>query len=282
MQQERYDPYRLTASGIEEPPGSLCAALMRIGPGLILAGSIVGTGELIATTHIGAKVGFVLLWLVLFSCFIKVFVQIELGRSAIVSGQTTLASLDGVPRIGPLLTWWWLAMMLATQMQIGAMIGSIGQAVHMGIPEVVPLLDRAVARVVPGLAGSWTARPELPWAFLVTLLTAGLLVWGTYRLVERVSTFLVVVFTLVTVLCVVLLQWTDYRFGVAEIVSGLTFSFPREAILPAFAMFGITGVGASELVSYPYWCVEKGYARSFPLTTMAHESSCSKTAIAKN
>ena len=27
------------------------------------------------------------------------------------------------------------------------------------------------------------------------------------------------------------------------------------------AAFGITGVGATELVAYPYWCLEKGYAR---------------------
>ena len=27
------------------------------------------------------------------------------------------------------------------------------------------------------------------------------------------------------------------------------------------ATFGITGVGATELVMYPYWCIEKGYAR---------------------
>jgi len=27
------------------------------------------------------------------------------------------------------------------------------------------------------------------------------------------------------------------------------------------AVFGITGVGATELAMYPYWCVEKGYAR---------------------
>jgi hypothetical protein len=26
-------------------------------------------------------------------------------------------------------------------------------------------------------------------------------------------------------------------------------------------MFGITGVGASELLTYPYWCLEKGYGR---------------------
>ena len=29
----------------------------------------------------------------------------------------------------------------------------------------------------------------------------------------------------------------------------------------ALAAFGIIGVGASELVAYPYWCIEKGYAR---------------------
>jgi hypothetical protein len=31
--------------------------------------------------------------------------------------------------------------------------------------------------------------------------------------------------------------------------------------LAAFAMIGITGVGASELIAYPYWCLEKRYAR---------------------
>ncbi len=29
----------------------------------------------------------------------------------------------------------------------------------------------------------------------------------------------------------------------------------------AFGVFGITGVGATELFYYPYWCLEKGYAR---------------------
>lgn len=29
----------------------------------------------------------------------------------------------------------------------------------------------------------------------------------------------------------------------------------------ALATFGIIGVGATELITYPYWCIEKGYAR---------------------
>jgi len=31
--------------------------------------------------------------------------------------------------------------------------------------------------------------------------------------------------------------------------------------MTAFAAFGVIGVGAAELIYYPYWCLEKGYAR---------------------
>ncbi len=37
--------------------------------------------------------------------------------------------------------------------------------------------------------------------------------------------------------------------------------FPTGGLATAIAVFGITGVGATELVMYPYWCIEKGYAR---------------------
>src|SRR5690349_17621976 len=100
------DPYALPPDAIREPPRSLGQALRQIGPGLILAGSIVGTGELIATTGLGAEQGYVLLWLILLSCVIKVFVQVELGRYAITHGKTTLAAFDSLP--GPRLGTSWL------------------------------------------------------------------------------------------------------------------------------------------------------------------------------
>ena len=62
---------------IEEPPTSLFGILRRLGPGLIVAGSIVGSGELIATTKTGAEAGFWLLWLIIIGCVIKVFTQVE-------------------------------------------------------------------------------------------------------------------------------------------------------------------------------------------------------------
>src|SRR6187549_2793330 len=110
-----YDPYALPPEEIQEPPKTLWAALHKIGPGIILAGTIVGSGELLLTTSLGAKYGFDFLWLILFSCVIKVFVQTELGRYAISSGKPTLGAINelGGPRLGASwLVWWWFFMLM--------------------------------------------------------------------------------------------------------------------------------------------------------------------------
>ena len=98
------------ASGCKEPPQTTRGILRQLGPGLIIAGSIVGSGELIATTAVGAEAGFVLLWLIIIGCLIKVFVQIEFGRYSITTGRTTLEGLNEVP--GPRkrvnwICWFW-------------------------------------------------------------------------------------------------------------------------------------------------------------------------------
>lgn len=230
-----------------DPPRSLLRALTQIGPGLILAGAVVGTGELIATTNVGAKAGYALLWLVILSCFIKVFVQVELGRYAISSGVTTFGAFRNLPGPGFLLVWWCGAMVLITQTQIGAMIGGIAQAIHM---------------LTPNPNGTPAARlVEWPWAVLVTLITIAMLSTGSYRLVERVSTVLVAGFTLMTVTCVAMLP-TEHAVTSQNLLDGLKFQMPPAALIAAFTMFGITGVGASELLTYPYWCIEKGYGRN--------------------
>ncbi len=83
-----FDPYALRAEEIEEPPPSASKAISRLGPGLVLAASIVGSGELIATTTLGAQAGFVALWVVLLSCAVKPAVQAELGRYTVATGET--------------------------------------------------------------------------------------------------------------------------------------------------------------------------------------------------
>ena len=57
-----------------EAPQDLKGTLREIGPGIIIAGSVVGSGELIATTIAGAEAGFWLLWIILIGCIVKVSV----------------------------------------------------------------------------------------------------------------------------------------------------------------------------------------------------------------
>lgn len=252
-------------SEIREPPTRFFQALRQIGPGLILAGSIVGTGELIATTGLGAEQGYVLLWLILLSCVIKVFVQVELGRYAITHGKTTLAALDTLPgpRLGTSwLSWLWLFMMLATQAQIAAMEGLVGQAAHMAFPGGSAWVAATAGKIVPEWGTFLEGHPEYFWATLTGFAAIALLLSGGYKRLEHVTTALVAGVTLITVACVAGLPFTDYPVRWSEVETGLTFALPATGIALAFSTFGITGVGASELFAYPYWCIEKGYARS--------------------
>jgi len=121
-----------------DPPTTVVGVLKQLGPGLIIAGSIVGSGELIATTKTGADAGMSLLWLILLGCVIKVFVQVELGRYSIINGKTTFAGLAALPgpRIGRghLIIWYWLVMFVAIMCALGGIVGGVGQALSISIP----------------------------------------------------------------------------------------------------------------------------------------------------
>ena len=69
------DPYTMPEGGTREPPVSFAARLKYLGPSIIISGSIVGSGEIILTSSLGAAAGFLLLWWVLLSCWIKSLVQ---------------------------------------------------------------------------------------------------------------------------------------------------------------------------------------------------------------
>ncbi len=228
------------ASPIQDPPRTFWATLKSIGPGLIITANIVGTGELIMTTKLGAEVGFTLLWFILFSCFIKVFVQVELGRYAVSEGLGSLESLNRLPgpRLGvSWIVWLWVGMFIGTLFQISGMVVGI-------------------ADLVDGFAET---RCRTLWAVLTTVSLAVLLAAGRYGLVEKGSMLMVVCFTFSTVAAVAFLLWNG-RIGAGDLGAGLRFGLPKD-FTTAFGAFAITGVGAAELIFYPIWLLEKGYAR---------------------
>lgn len=259
-----YDPYALPVSAIQEPPASIWVALRKIGPGIILAGTIVGSGELILTTALGAKHGFVFLWLILFSCVIKVFVQIELGRYAISSGKPTLGALYNISNnanVGKTLVWWWFIMLVCTVVQLGGMTGTIGQALDLAYPALSDWAVQVAHSLSPSIEAYMVERREFPWAILTCLVTMALIYGGGYRRIEWLTTVIVVSATCITVWAAYALRYTEYPIRTSDISSGLAMHIPEAGIGVAFAVFGITGVGATELFYYPYWCLEKGYAR---------------------
>jgi Mn2+/Fe2+ NRAMP family transporter len=289
--------------GISEPPQTLWRALAHLGPGMVLASSIVGSGELIATTTVGAEAGFALLWLIVLGCAIKVAAQVEIGRSTLTWGRTPLAAFDRVP--GPRLAgrgwiyWGWVVMTMLVVVQQGGILSGVAQSLAGGIPlspagrewnrvhdeaagirvaeatargrgerDEAAALHSRLEQLSARMAGLVPASDETVWAIVVGVATAVLLAIGRYAVIESVSIVLVGTFTLATLVAVFLLQ-CDPAWAVAprEFAAGLVPSLPRgaggrSALATALATFGIIGVGASELMVYPYWCLEKGYGRA--------------------
>ncbi|MCY3711795.1 MAG: Nramp family divalent metal transporter [Gemmatimonadetes bacterium] len=238
-----YDPYALHPEHVRKPPADRWSTIRQLGPGLLLTGSIVGSGELIATTRLGAEVGFVVLWLILLSCAVKVPVQSALGRHAIATGQTTFVAFNKVP--GPRLRVSWLVwgslfLLLWSTMQVGGIFGTMSLSLDL----IFPVFGNT------------------SWLIILTLVGMGLGLVGQYMTLERITTILVALFTFTTLASALLLFWTPYAVSPQALLDGLRFALPPDGAVTAFAVFGITGVGASELLLYPYWCVEKGYARS--------------------
>lgn len=243
------DPYVLSDVAIQEPPTSLLGRLKYIGPGFILSASIVGSGELIATTLVGAKAGFILMWFIIFSCLVKVAVQLEFGKHAISSGESTMASLNSLPgpRIGRAnwSIWTWLTLMIAKMMQLGGIIGGVVMACCQLLPWVAdqPMGTLVISYMIAG--------------------SVSLLVFqGYYRLIEKASLIMIGGFTLFTLASLLALQTTDMAITGSELAQGMVPNIPTEATLLIIAVgaFGITGVGGDEIMAYNYWLIEKGYA----------------------
>jgi Mn2+/Fe2+ NRAMP family transporter len=243
------DPYLLTPDGIKEPPTGWRASFRYLGPGLITSASIVGSGELIATTALGAQVGFALLWLVVFSTLVKVAVQIEIARWTITTGQPALTGYNRVPPKLGRLGWinvLWIVLALTKLLQVGGIVGGMAVSASLLLP-------------IGGDPLGFTSLAA--WTVFLVVISILMLYKNKYSVVERGAVAMVVTFSFVTVLIALGLPFTPYDYSAGDLATGLTFLIPAGALGAALAMFGITGVGADEITFYTYWCIEKGYAR---------------------
>ncbi|WP_405806271.1 Nramp family divalent metal transporter [Streptomyces sp. NBC_01187] len=243
------DPYALRAEDARPAPETFRDRLRKLGPGLVLSAAVVGSGELITTTSLGAKAGFALLWLVIVSTGVKVWVQMELARWTILNGRPALDGFRDVgPQIGRLswINWVWIGMDFAKMFQRGGIIGGTAAACSILLP-------------IHGAALSTSSLTI--WALIVTGGAILILQTGKYHVVERVEVVGITLKTVITLGLALALPLTAFGYGTEQLAGGLSFQIPAGTVGIALAMFGITGVGADEMTTYTYWCLEKGYAR---------------------
>ncbi|MFC4312437.1 Nramp family divalent metal transporter [Steroidobacter flavus] len=231
----------LETHGVREPPRTLGGLLRNVGPGVVVAGSVVGAGELLVTPRVGAQVGFIFLWGVVFACLAKFFIQLELGRQCILHNRTTIQILDRIPgprfRNTSWLVWLCIAGYLSVTLTLIGILGSV---------------SGVLAVIFPGMS-------PRAWAVVVFVVLSILLWRGLYKDLEKMVMTLVASFSLVVVTSLLLLQGTPYAITAPEIVSGFGFALPADGAFVALALMGAVGTTAVELFMYPYWVKEKGY-----------------------
>jgi hypothetical protein len=218
---------------IRPTPKTFFGKLKALGPTFILAGAIVGSGELIATTLLGAKIGFIMLWAIIFSCLAKIMIQEVIGRYVIVTGKGLHEMLDEVP--GPRLgvswaVWWVILLMVSLTIVMAGIFGAQGLA----LKGLLGFGDANVLGVLAGVVG-------------IILLYRGI-----YSDIEIIVVLMVISFSLGTAfLAFVGLQYTPYPVTAADFASGLNFHLPAAGVAVACRCSAARAV--SEWLQYTYW-----------------------------
>jgi Mn2+/Fe2+ NRAMP family transporter len=200
-----------------------------VGPGMVVAATGVGAGDMVATLIAGERYGYTLLWAAVVGCLVKVALAEAVGRWHLATGQSIF---DGWTRIG---RW--------THVYFGAYIviwGFVYGATAMS------------ATALP-LAVLFPALSFFTWAAVSGL--AGLLfVWfNGYATFERAMT------ALVGVMFVTVVGLAGYLApGLSDVARGLAPAVPAGSGVYSLGLIGGVG-GTITMAAYGYWVNAKGW-----------------------
>lgn len=217
---------------VPEPPRGW-AMLAWLGPSFLWMVSAAGSGELLFSPRIGALYGYALVWALLLAVALKWVVNREVGRWAVCTGAPILEGLARLP--GP--RGWALWVVLGPQVvvAIATIAGLAGSAAT------------ALALVLPG--GS------RPWALASIGAAAALVVWGRYKVVERIAAAIAIALA-IAALSAAFAVGPDGGAFAAGLVPGAPPETDWGEVLP---WLGFALSGAAGIIWYSYWLVAKGY-----------------------
>lgn len=230
-----------SSSDFKQPPKSFWEISKFLGPSFAIVAVTIGSGELIATTAAGARLGIVALWFLVLSLIIKVGVQYEFSKYGLVEGKTPHEIFDEVPGkiFGHSWAYWWVvANWIFTEniLYMGIFFG-VGTLLHYVLFQAVPisicLLIVLVITIYPALRG--------------------------YDFVEDFSTIVVSGLVIITVIAAGLTFFTPFSLTTDEILYGLSFQLPSNGIGVLLAAIGLTGITSVEIIGYALYVQRTGY-----------------------
>jgi len=202
--------------------------LKKIGPGIAIAATGVGAGDLVAASVAGAQFGVTIMWAALVGAVMKYVLNEAIARWQLATGTTILEGW--VRRLHPAVSIYFLVyLVLWSFIVAGALISACGLAAHAMIPELS----------VPA------------WGVIHSIAGVVLVLIGKYQLFENLIKFFAALMVATIVACAMLL------LPKIEFTSLLP-SVPNGS--GKFLLGVIGGVGGSvTLLSYSYWMREKGW-----------------------
>ncbi len=189
------------------------------GPGMIITASFVGPGTVTTMTQGGAGFGYSLLWAVVFSIIATIALQEMVARLALVTNEGLGEAIRDIfnHQLLKLITVWFSMIAVAVGCAAyisGDLLGtSLGAAYLLGIPEnyIAPVIGIVILLI--GLSGS-------------------------YDLIEKVMTVLVLIMGIIFITTVIVIQ---PDFG-AVLKGAFIPSIPNGSLLTIIALIGTTVV----------------------------------------
>lgn len=231
--------------GAGEAPSALGGRLKIVGPGLIIAATGVGAGDLVTSLVAGTRFGTALIWAIILGALIKFSLVEGMGRWYMSTGTTIIEGWHSLSRWA---SGYFVVYLFLVMFFYGAAITSAtALAVDAMFPGVLPVWAWAA---IHGVAG-----------FIILLI-------GRYGLFERIMEFFVgLMFVTVVGLGIFLLPGLEQ-----SLASGFVPTLPEGSLLYVLGVIG--GVsGTYSLAAYTYWVRERGWRRSSWIPVMRVDSS---------
>ncbi|MEB8340063.1 Nramp family divalent metal transporter [Streptomyces endophyticus] len=210
-----------------------------IGPGIVVAATGVGAGDLVATLIAGSNFGYTLLWAAVLGCLVKISLAEAAGRWHLATGRTLF---DGWASLGKWTTYFFVIYVVVWGFVYGAAaMSSSGLPLQALFPDVFP--------------AEWSIKP---WAILCGIVGLVFVWLNKYSVFEKVMTVLVGVMFVVTVYLAI--RVTPH---LGEAFAGLLPVLPdeKDSVLNTLGLIGGVG-GTITLAAYGYWVNAKGWTNT--------------------